>query len=311
MKKKRPVLRAHLIRNGMFLLFQLARVVPEKILYGFVRRMSRLLYRYGHRNRECALRNIALAMGPACAAEEVRAIYARSCRMMGEAVMDSLRYGVIPAEQVRRRIQMEGFEHIRQALAQGRGIVGVSAHLGSFPLLGCRLALEGIPVSFIARRLRERGLEDAGLDFAHRLKLKIIFSRPVITCLRWCMQALNRNELVILAVDQNFGSEGVPIYFFGKTAKVPAGPLTLALRTQAVVLPMFIVRNPDNTHRLIIEAPVALQTGEKKELDERANMQKIVAIIESYIRAHPGQWMSWIHKRWEIAEPPENYLCNY
>ena len=86
--------------------------------------------------------------------------------------------------------------------------------------------------------------------------------------------------------------------FFGKRAYTPAGPVALARASGAPIIPAFIVRQKDDSHKLIIENPVELVDTGDKEKDAVVNTQRWSDIVESYIRKYPGQWV-WMHRRWK------------
>ena len=76
------------------------------------------------------------------------------------------------------------------------------------------------------------------------------------------------------------------------------GPTALSLRTGAKIVPMFIIRQPDHTHQLIIDPPFTLEITEDRERDIRINAKRLTEIIESYVRRYPDQW-AWLHRRWK------------
>jgi KDO2-lipid IV(A) lauroyltransferase len=74
--------------------------------------------------------------------------------------------------------------------------------------------------------------------------------------------------------------------------------VVLALRTKAAVIPSFIVRQKDDTHKIIFEEPLNLEEGRTYQETIIINIQKLTNIIESYIRKYPAEW-GWIHRRWK------------
>ena len=116
------------------------------------------------------------------------------------------------------------------------------------------------------------------------------------------LRVLRRNGLLFIPIDQNFGGEGgVFVDFFGRKAATAPGPAVFSSRTGAPILPMFIVREGDDNHKIIIEKPVVLENvGDDKE-SVRHNMSKVTAIVEKYIRKYPHEW-AWMHRRWKTEE---------
>ena len=72
----------------------------------------------------------------------------------------------------------------------------------------------------------------------------------------------------------------------------------LALRTKAAIIPCFIIRQKDDTHKIIFEEPLNLKEGKTAEETIVINIQKLTRIIETYIRRYPAEW-GWMHRRWK------------
>jgi Lauroyl/myristoyl acyltransferase len=86
--------------------------------------------------------------------------------------------------------------------------------------------------------------------------------------------------------------------FFGTKAATATGPVVFAMRTKAPILPMFIVRQKDDTHKIIIEPPLYIEEKEDYKETLIYNVARITKIIENYIRKYPQEW-GWIHRRWK------------
>jgi len=110
--------------------------------------------------------------------------------------------------------------------------------------------------------------------------------------------ALRNNELVFIPIDQNFGTGGVFVNFFARKAATATGPVILAQRTGAAIIPCFIIREPDDKHKIIFEAELELLEGKDPQEAILINIQRLTDIIESYIRRYPAEW-GWIHRRWK------------
>ena len=104
------------------------------------------------------------------------------------------------------------------------------------------------------------------------------------------MRALQANAIVAMQGDRDFDNSGVAMPFFGRDAFFPRGPLRVAMATDAVVLPSFIVRVPDGRYRAIIEEPLAIERGGDRDAALKENLGRYIAILERYVRAAPEQW---------------------
>ncbi len=112
------------------------------------------------------------------------------------------------------------------------------------------------------------------------------------------LKTLRENRILGILMDQDTHTEGVFVDFFGRPAYTPSGAVILSLKTGAPVLPGFITRLDDGSHRIQILPQVKLYNGPNQEETIRLNTQYISNIIESYVRKYPEQWV-WMHRRWK------------
>ena len=139
---------------------------------------------------------------------------------------------------------MEGEEHLKRALAKGKGVIALSAHLGAFTMIGARLAAAGYP--FSSRRKTPRVTKGwRGLSTTterNSASARFPPSRARKRCGEFCKRCANNG--IVLVIADEFKSGGVEISFMGQKAAAPRGPASLALRTGAATLPMFAARAP-------------------------------------------------------------------
>jgi KDO2-lipid IV(A) lauroyltransferase len=98
-------------------------------------------------------------------------------------------------------------------------------------------------------------------------------------------------------LDQNMTrTEGVFVDFFGRPACTTPGLAYLAAQSQAPVVPIFLLRNPDHRHTFRV-LPVIDPPPDRQPDTMREYTQRYTAVLEGVIREHPDQWI-WIHRRW-------------
>lgn len=195
-------------------------------------------------------------------------------------------------------------QNLDNALKEGKGVVGVSAHFGNFPLMLLYLAQIGYPTNAIIRPSRDEKIEVTFKEARDRLGLKTIHSYPRETCVRQSLKCLRQKELLIVLMDQNTGSKsGVFVDFFGQKAGTPTGAIIFAMRTNSPIVPIFTIRDGYDTHRVVVEPHFYIETKATDEETLTHNVQKITNIIERYIRQYPSEW-GWMHKRFK-SKPNE------
>jgi len=148
------------------------------------------------------------------------------------------------------------------------------------------------------RPMRDEKVEKIFQEKRSRFGVKTIYSQPRKECVEKTIQALRNNELIFIPIDQNFGTGGVFVNFFGRQAATASGPVVLAQRTKAALVCCFIIRQEDNRHKIIFEPEMELKEGNNPQETILINVQRLTDTIESYIRKYPAEW-GWIHRRWK------------
>ena len=221
---------------------------------------------------------------------------AKQCfQHLGKTVVEFMQLPRFDRTQIQRYVTFEGVEHVEQALAQGKGAIILTGHFGNWELLAASISATVAPLTPIVRELRSPRLNALVSHYRARAGYTTI-DRD--TGIRQALQCLKRNELLGIVADVDTTVSGVFVDFFGRRAYTPYSPVAIALKTGATILPTFIIRQPDGSHRAIIESPLALERTNIKEKDLVINTQKFTKIIESYIRQYPAQWI-WMHQRWK------------
>src|SRR5262249_46400949 len=153
----------------------------------------------------------------------------------------------------------------------GKGVLLVTAHLGNWELGGLMLAEIKQPIHVVlvpdiypaVERVRRRLHARAGVA---EIRIDRTFG-PTLAVMR----ALQSNAIVAMQGDRDFDNSGIAMPFFGREAYFPRGPLRVAMATEAVVLPSFIVRVPDGRYRAIIESPLPIERGGDRDAALREN----------------------------------------
>src|SRR5262245_26209386 len=99
--------------------------------------------------RGVAGENLRRALGTtrAEAARILRLMY----RHLGLSLVEFLRLSRWTPERIAERVQLDGFERLREAMRSGRGVVVITAHFGNWDLLACLSARLGVPLHVVTR----------------------------------------------------------------------------------------------------------------------------------------------------------------
>lgn len=168
------------------------------------------------------------------------------------------------------------------AAAAGRGAIMALPHSGNWDHAGAWLVGQGVPFTTVAERLRPESLYDRFVAFRESLGMEVLpltGGRPPFEAL---VERLEAGGTLCLLADRDLSARGVDVEFFGATARMPAGPASLALRTGAALIPVTLSFRPDGW-RITVHPEV--------EGDDVAAMTQSVAdAFARGIADHPADW---------------------
>ncbi len=267
--------------------------LPYSILSSFTRLAAQLSFLFLWKYRQQMEKNISVVMSNEFPTVKGRKALVRTAwHNFAQGVYETIRTLHLSKEEICSMAAVQGEEHLKRALAKGRGVIGLSAHLGNFTMIGPRLAAAGYAFTAVIKQPRDEGFTRLMDSYRAQVGTKTISARPRQLAARQILKALRENDVVLLIADQ-FKSAGVEVEFFGRSSPAPRGPVTLALRSGAALLPMFMLRNPEGLLTLYIEPELNLtQSGNLKE-DLTINVAMFSRTLETMIRRFPDQW-NWL-----------------
>jgi KDO2-lipid IV(A) lauroyltransferase len=161
----------------------------------------------------------------------------------------------------------------------------------------------GHPLSFLARPLDNPLLNRLVNSYRELSGNRAIDKNRSV---RAVLEVLRRGGDVGLLIDVNvLADQGVFVDFFGIPACSTTGLAVFALRSEAPVVPGFLIWDERlKKHRLRFDPEIPLiRTGDFKE-EVRLNTARFTKVIEEYARRYPDQWL-WVHRRWNTRPEGE------
>ncbi len=264
--------------------------------------MGLAFYYAGRRTREATIRSIKIVCKE-IGDDKVREIAMAAFINQSKNLVELMLYPSLKRRDIAGRVKFEGLENLTSALARGRGVILLVAHIGNWELLGAVWGLMGHRVYsfFLDARIDSIGKilndlrESRGIKLIPRAELKK------------SVQCLKENAMLGVIADQDGGENGVYTTFFGETVSAPRGPAALARNTGATVLPNFLIRNDDDTYTMIMQKPIILAKTKSKETDIRNYTERFLQIYERLIKQYPKQWL-WMYERWKERRHVAAYI---
>lgn len=283
--------------------------VLEKTSWSGCRRLGSLagltFYHAVPSRRRIAIENIRVAMPHLSEAAATR-IARRAAQNLGMTFCESFHMGAASESELLEYVDLQGAEHLENALARGKGAILLSAHFGNWELMGGRVACE-FPFSALARpnsnvgvqALMERARQSAGV---HSIS-KWDSARPSV-------RALHEGRVLAILPDQRAGrGEGLLLPMFGQATRFYSSPAQLALVSGAPIVPCFGIRREPwlRDGRIVARVSPAFDVSreargkEGRALAVEAGTRRVIEELEKVILEYSDQWW-WLHRRWRERE---------
>lgn len=267
--------------------------VPYRLLLSYTSFSAWLTFGLLWQYRNRMIENVSVALGDQYPTlEQKKALVWRAWQNFARGILETSAIMHYSREKIIDTVSLEGEEHLQSALAKGKGVLALSAHLGSFTLLCARLAAGGYPFSVVVKHPGDERFARLINDYRTQIGVHTISAKPRREAVRGILKALRQNRIVLVIADE-FKSGDVMVDFMGQKSPAPRGPATLALRTGAVTLPMFAIRNSDGSLMLSIGAPIEPIQNEQLEESVMATTALYTRHLEQAIRRYPDQW-NWL-----------------
>ena len=273
----------------------LVRALPIEAGFRLGRALGGLGYYIAGPYRRLALRNLGLAFGREKSPAELRRIAREHFRTLGANLFASLKLPTLSREEIEARVRVEGLEHMDAQLIAKGGFVFVISHLGNWEMFAqltpfvfkCKVgtiyqALGNPHIDAEVRRDRAR----LGLALFER---KEGFNAAA--------KYLREGGAVGVLIDQHAGDAGLWCPFFSRLASTTTLAATLALRTDAWLIPAAVYTDGIARWRCVLLPQMHPHGQSPETVTTRLNQ-----MLEDQIRAQPADWF-WVHNRWKTPRP--------
>lgn len=259
--------------------------------YAIAEALGRVAYLVSSGSRRNVIGNLRHVMGPQTPERRLRAAAIRIFVNVAKYYVDLARMPHMDLDQFcEERFRYHGFEeNVLPAIAEGRGVIVIGVHLGNPELCVQGLLPRGVKVLALTESLKPARL--SRMVDSLRSSKGHTFVPVGVAGARLTIQRLRQGGVVCLMGDRDIAGPKALLPFFGEETWVPTGPIELALRTGAVVLPSFCIRSKGGTLDAYTEKPLELESTGDMERDVRTGTLRFLERVEPRIRANPDQWV--------------------
>jgi KDO2-lipid IV(A) lauroyltransferase len=265
--------------------------------------IGRGLGRFASRRRRIAETNLALCF-PKLAQDQRAALLEAHLAAMGIALFEMATAWWATDEKLRNLTRFEGVEHLKQAMARGKGVILLTGHFTTLEL-GARLMTLQQPFHAMYRPHKNPVYE-----IAQRRQREWRCQLPPLPHedLRGLLRAFKQGHAVWYAPDQNHGlRNSIFVPFFGVPTCTLTATSRLATLSGAAVVPYFPRRLPGTAGYEVVILP-ALKNFPSSDI--AADTRRINELLEQYIRQAPEQYL-WVHRRFKTRPPGQPPLYSF
>ncbi|VAV90126.1 Lipid A biosynthesis lauroyl acyltransferase [hydrothermal vent metagenome] len=193
------------------------------------------------------------------------------------------------------RVEILGHEHLQAIIDSNKPAVLISGHFANWEVMAAAICMGGLPA-----RVSYRHINNPWID-ASLARLRLAYGIPELsakggTGAKEMLTAMQSGQSVTFLNDQKF-NQGIAAPFFGYSLPTAPGPSRLALRFQAPILPVSIVRLPKAKFQVRFHPAITASTNPDKTQAIFETVEQINQFLETQILQHPESWF-WVHRRW-------------
>ena len=265
--------------------WRMVRLLPERAAHAVFRRIADEIFRRDGRGVQRLRSNLA-RVRPGSSPGELDALTHEAVRSYLRYWCESFRLPAWPIEDVVRRTRTVDEHHLRDAYAQGRGVVVPLPHMGNWDWAGAWACATGMPLWTVAERLEPARLYDEFVAYRNTLGMEILPLTGGDAVLPRLEGWVREGGLVCLLADRDLSRTSVVVNLCGARARMPRGPALLARRTGAPLVPVTLHYVGDDM-TITCHEPVPHADGDE---GPATMMQGVADAFTEGFRAHPQDW---------------------
>ena len=226
----------HLQKSGV----GITRLMPIK-LADKIATYAGLLYCYlSKRKRDYIRTNLRhIFAGDSIAYEQMNCLVKKTFMKFARTMTDFFRLAYMSKQDIVNSSECIGYENVEKALAQGRGCVLITLHLGNWDYAGAYLAARNIPMTAL---VEETDTEMLALYTKHRERTGMV-TYSVNRAGYAFLDIIKNNRVLAILADRDVARNGIPISFFSGKRMIPKGLAEIIIKKKIPVVFAYMVLN--------------------------------------------------------------------
>lgn len=271
-------------------LWRAVRILPERFAYAIFNRLAVFAYKRNGKRVKRLRSNYQFAK-PELTINEIENLVLRGLKSAMRYWCETFRISDWSKERIFETVDTEQEQYLLEPIQSGRGLIVALPHAGNWDHAGAYFCARGVRVNTVAEHLKPERLFRKFLKHREAMGMQVLdLNAGVFSELE---KLLHCGELVALVADRDLSRSGVNVRFFGKTARMPAGPALLAYKTKADLITAYVSYTDTGIH-IKFTSPVAVnyqaeQSSEIERVTQLLAQQFEIDISESLESWHMQQ----------------------
>jgi lauroyl/myristoyl acyltransferase len=286
-------MRRHLLDHPLsyYTIFCIVRYLPVNICHWIGKVFGLIIYVFSKKDREGLGVNLSIALNRPADDPLVRKRVRQVFINYGQYMIDFFLLPQLPSHEIKKYFaDIRGEEILRNALAKGKGVILLSAHVGNWEIGGTLLRLFNYPLTVVTIKHNTTATNALVNRLRQNKKIRVIEVDQSPFSAIEVLRHLQENRIVAMNGDRDYFGTGRQINFMGKHVNFPIGPVILAMSSGAALIPAFVLKQPDGRYTGILENAIPHPSTDNREEAIKECLITIARIFERYIRSYPDQW---------------------
>jgi KDO2-lipid IV(A) lauroyltransferase len=274
-----------IVARAYFLGWTLIRRIPERSATTlFLWLGSRMLKKNGRSVKR--LRSNLARVNPSLQPEELQELTTQGVISYMRYWRETFRSPDWSSQKILSTVTVSNEHLLLDPINAGTPVVVSLPHAGNWDHAGSYFCLKGAKLVTVAEILKPRALFEKFLEYRQAIGMEVL---PLdSSAFGTLLERVQAGKLIALVADRDLSRSGIDVKFFGGTARMPAGPALLAIRTSAPLVTAFVSYTKEGIH-IQLDA-IAIPTDGDEDSKVRVVVQRCADNFAIGISKHPQDW---------------------
>lgn len=266
--------------------------IPRKIILMMGTVSGLFSYLFENGKRKIVEEELKLLLGEEVVRKNIHKICLRSFCNLRKNLFEGWLDSQLTPDKMKGLFDFENKTYLDEVLKMGKGAIVLIAHFGNYKMILLSLGYSGYHVHQVAasplfwkgKNMVNNKIMEMELEREKHLPANFIY---LDRFLRDIFRALSKNEIIVLSLDGPMSGKRVSVPFLRRTASFPITPVTLAIKTGAPIIPVFILRKKSRCHKIVFEKPIYLNKIKAEETVIRNTLEHCANLLGCYVSQYP------------------------